>query len=408
VRLYEMRPAPAPVASRPSADIPAPVVADLGIMNAVMDPNGGSSATVWRVRTERGLRLVVKALTERDDLVDGHDLGTFMRKPRQIAAVHRELPGLSPYYTSVIGRWRGPGWAAYAMPHHDGRPVTRPLDGPRPDVDGFIRDVSAVVRVLTEGGYARRSWPAPPDHFVTTHLARVRRRLPMLHRHLPAELLADHPIVVNGRRCRPLPRLLADLGTDDALLATLRPGRLAFPVHGDLHLGNLLLRRGGPDPEFTVLDPRGVLTPWDPVYDFAKSLFSLTIFERAITGGLRVGRLIQSGRRSDGYTVSFIDNRDSYRTAAGRFVPALAELPYFRHLDRVDPNWRTRLRFAHACHCLAESACRLSDRKHRAFGEVRGWDACVLLSTGLLLYGIRQLDELLDELRPSPGLKSPV
>jgi hypothetical protein len=341
--------------------------------------------------------LVVKALTERDGLVDGHDLGTFTRKPRQTAAVHRELPGLSPYYARVAGHWRGPGWAAYAMPHYDGRPVTLPLDGPRPDVDGFLRDVTAVLGVLTESGYAQRSWPAAPDHFVTTHLARVRRRLPMLHRHLPAGMLADQPITVNGRRCRSLPRLLDEVSADDTLLATLRPGRLAFPVHGDLHLGNVLLRRGGPDPEFTVLDPRGVLEPWDPVYDFAKSLFSLTIFERAITGGLRVGRPVHPGSRSGRYTVSLTDHRDGYLTAAERFVPALAELPYFQHLDRVDPNWRTRLRFTHACHCLAESACRLSDRKHRAYGDVRGWDACVLLSTGLLLYGIRQLDELLDE-----------
>jgi phosphotransferase family enzyme len=376
-------------------DIPAPLVGDLRIADAVMDPSGGSSATVWRVRTERGRRLVLKALTERDGLVDGHDLGTFTRKPRQIAALHRELPGLSPYYTSVIGSWRGRGWAAYAMPRYEGRPLTRSLDGPQPDVNGFLRDVTAVLRVLTEGGYAQRSWPAAPGHFVTTHLARVRRRLPMLHRHLPAGLLADQPITVNGRRCRSLPRLLAEVSADDALLATLQPGRLAYPVHGDLHLGNVLLRRGGPDPEFTVLDPRGVLGPWDPVYDFAKSLFSLTIFERAITGGLRVGHPPRSG----GHTVSLADNRDSYLTAAERFVPAVAELPYFRHLDRVDPHWRTRLRFTHAFHCLAESACRLSDRKHRAYGDVRGWDACVLLSTGLLLDGIRQLDELLEDRR---------
>jgi hypothetical protein len=380
--------------------IPGPVVAELGIVDAAINQNGGSSATVWQVRTEQGAKLVVKTLAERADLVDGHDLDTFARKPRQIAAVHRELPELSPYYATVIGRWQEPGWVAYAMPYYDGRVVTLPLDGPRPDVGGFLRDIGAVMRVLTETGYARRSWPAMPDHFVTTHLDRVWRRLPMLRRHLPAELLADQPIVINGRRCRSLPRLLAKMADDDALLATLRPGRLAFPVHGDLNLGNLLLRQGFAEPEFTVLDPRGVLTPWDPVYDFAKSLFSLTIFERAITGGLLISRLTRSGA----YRVSFADDRHGYLAAAERFVPVLGNLPYFRHLDQVDPNWRIRLRFAHACHCLAESACRLSDRKQRVFGEVRGWDACVLLSTGLLLLGLRQLDELLDRsYRGLPG-----
>lgn len=382
----------APGTTLPVAEIPAPVAAELDIADAAADPGGGSSATVWQVRTRPGTRLVVKTLTGREGLVDGHDLATFARKPRQIAAVHRALPGLSPYYTRVTGHWRGPGWAAYAMPYYEGRAVTRPLDGPRPDVDGFLRDVGAVLQVLTENGYAQRSWPAPPDHFANTHLGRIRRRLPLLRRHLPARLFDDQPIVINGRRCRPLSRLLAEAGAGD-LVAALRPGRLAFPVHGDLNLGNLLLRRAadsdhGGDPDFTVLDPRGVLTPWDPVYDFAKSLFSLTIFERAITGGLVVGR-------SGGYTVSFADERDGYLEAAEQFVPVLDNLPYFRHLDEVDPNWRTRLRFAHACHCLAESACRLSDRRNRTYGEVSGWDACVLLSTGLLLHGISQLDELM-------------
>ena len=399
MRLDKAGSAPAPVPARASADIPAPVVAALDLADAVVDPAGGSSATVWRARTGPGARLVVKALAERDGLVDGHDLETFVRKPRQIAAVHRELPGLSPYYTSVVGCWRGPGWAAYAMPHHDGQAITRQLDGPRPDVDGFLCDVGAVLRVLTDAGYARRSWPAPPGHFAVMHLDRVRRRLPMLRRHLPARLFTAEPIVVNGRRCRSLPRLLAEVGADNTLLAALQPGRLAFPVHGDLNLGNLLVRRGAPDPDFTVIDPRGVLAPWDPVYDVAKSLFSLTSFERAITGGLVIDRAIRSRPHVGGYTVSFADDREGYLTAAERFIHVLGNLPYFRTLDRVDPNWRIRLRFAHAFHCLAESACRLSDRKHREFGAVRGWDACVLLSAGLLLLGIRQLDELLADLK---------
>jgi aminoglycoside phosphotransferase (APT) family kinase protein len=366
----------------PVAAVPAPVLAGLRVRDAVAEPGGGSSATVWRVGTADGRRLAVKVLAHRDGLVDGHDLGTFVRKPRQIAAVRRALPGLRPYYTEVLGQWRGDGWAAYAMPAHDGRPITAPLD--RGDVGTFLRDATAVFGVLTEHGYARRTFPAPPDHFTRTHLDRIHRRLPLLRAHLPADLFADAPIVVNGRRCAPLSKLLDALA---GRAAELRPARLGYPVHGDLNLGNLLLRNGSPEAEFTVLDPRGVLAPWDPVYDFGKALFSLTVFERAIGTGFAV----------HGHDVAFRDDRTGYATAAAAFPDALAALPYFRDLDRVDPGWRTRLAFAHACHCLAEAACRLSDRRPRVYGAVRGADACVLLATGLLLHGIRLLDELLND-----------
>jgi len=63
--------------------------------------------------------------------VDGHDLGSFPRKPQQVAAVHRE----SPRYVPLIGAWQEPGWGAYAMPWIDGDlSVTllaqgRPADG---------------------------------------------------------------------------------------------------------------------------------------------------------------------------------------------------------------------------------------------------------------------------------------
>src|SRR5207248_11626001 len=108
--------ASAPITRPTVAGIPVPVAAELGIAEAVPDQNGGSSATVWQVRTEAGIRLVVKTLTERDDLADGHDLDTFTRTPGQIAGVHRELPGVSPSDGRGVGCWRGAVWAVCGVP----------------------------------------------------------------------------------------------------------------------------------------------------------------------------------------------------------------------------------------------------------------------------------------------------
>jgi len=370
--------------------VPAPVRAALGVREARPLRGGGSPAGLWLTETGSGERLVVKVLRGRDGTVDGHDLATFRLKPRQIRAVHRRLPGLSPGYVRVVGDWSGPGWAAFAMPHHSGRPVTAALDRADADLPAFFGRLDGIFRVLTEHGYAADRRPAPADHFRAEHLDRLRRRLPLVRRHLDPALFADDRVVVNGRGCRSLPRLLDALDADERLAAALRPGRLSFPVHGDLNLGNLLVVEDG----FVVLDPRGTLRPWDPVYDLAKSLFSLTVFEQALAWGFTVRR----GTGPAGvpsYEVALRGGHASYPAAAVRYLPFLERLPFAAELDRDDPGWRRRLLVTHAVHCLAEAACRLSDRKPRAYGAVRGWAACRLLATGLCLVGMVLLEDVL-------------
>lgn len=352
--------------------LPEQVRSDLGAVAVRPLAGGGSAARLWRVERATGGPVVVKETTVADGLVDGHDLDTFRRKPRQVALVHTRLPRLSPHYPAIVGEWSGPGWAAYAMPWYDGVPlVDRPAETER------------VFGILTADGYAAESFPAPPDHFATVHVGRLAGRLPLLRRFLEPELFDRDRVEVNGRSCRTLPALLAALRADGDLHAAMRPGRLAPPVHGDLNLGNVLVR---PDGGFVVLDPRGVLDPWDPVYDFAKALFSLTVFEQAMAGGFTV-----DGDAAAGYRVAL---RLPPLDAAG-FLPMLDRLPYAATLDRHDPRWRRRLLVSHAVHCLAESACRLSDRKPRAYGEVRGAAACLLLARGLHLAGLRLLEDVL-------------
>lgn len=384
-------------ASAAAADhpLPAPVRAALGVRSATPLGGGGSPARLWLTDRAAGGPLVVKELTADDGTVDGHDLATFELKPRQIRAVHEQLPRLSPYYVEVVGEWRGPGWAAYAMPRYAGGSVMAPLGGDAPDVPGFFGTLERVFRVLTDRGYAVHELPAPPDHFRVTHLDRLRRRLPLLRRFLEPELLGAEPVVVNGRSVRTLPRLIEALDADEPLLAALQPGRLAFPVHGDLNLGNLLVAPGpgGPDRPgggFVVLDPRGVLDAWDPVYDFAKALFSLTVFERALAVGFTI-----DGDAARGYRVASREPAPGFAAAAAGFLPFLDRLPYARRLDAVDPGWRRRLLVVHAVHCLAEAACRLSDRKPRAYGQLHGPAACLLLARGLYLMGLLLLDDLL-------------
>lgn len=373
-------------------DVPGRVRRDLGIRRARRLRGGGTPALVLLCEGSGGDRVVVKLLHGAAGSVDGHDLGSFLRKPMQIAGIHRDLPGLSAYYVPLIGSWDGPGWGAYAMPWIDGvPPVTLLVSGKQRQRD-FARTVRLVFDVLGTHGYPASRVPAPGGHGRGTHLDRVRRRLPLLARHLDASLTGTGTLRVNGREVLPAGELLARAGKPAALTA-LQPAALWYPVHGDLNLGNVMIRGdslAGGEPPFTVLDPRGITRHWDPVYDAAKALFSLTLFEAAMASGFIIKR-----ESSRGYAVRLRTPVPELTETAAEFPALLGSVGFFRDLDASDPLWRRRLLYVHAFHVLAESACRLSDQTFRELPGARGWDARRELAAGLYLCGLLLLNDLL-------------
>jgi hypothetical protein len=364
---------------------------EIGAHDPILLAGGGSPALVWRARSAAGEPIVIKFLDATAGLVDGHDLPTFRLKPRQIAHVHAHAPGISPRYVRVIGEWHGPGMAAYVMPHYRGEPVSNALNGQAADIPGFLATLRKILRTLTDEGYSTSERPGDVAFFHRRYLHRVWRRLPLLRSHLDHDLLDGAGAWVNGRRRPSLAQLLTRLTGDHDLVSRMAPAKLHFPLHGDLNLGNLIVQADG----FTVVDPRGTLSPWDSVYDMAKIAFSLTVYESAIAGGFEIVRRIAA----DGvpvYQLELRQPRPASLAAASALPAVLDGLPFFRHLDHVDPGWRQRLAVAHALHCLAEAACRLSDRKPLSLPRgPQGWAACLELANGLLLTGVCLLDDVL-------------
>jgi Phosphotransferase enzyme family len=361
---------------------------------------GGTPARLWLAETERGETLVIKLLDEGPDRVDGHDLNSFRRKPRQIEKIRNEAPELRRHYPRILAEWDEQGWAGYATPFCEGRRVTKPLDGARPDSARFRQELQTILYVLTERGYGLASAPAPPNHVHTYHVSRLRRRLPLLRRYLDPALFAREGFVVNGRRCPSLPQLVERLARRHDLLAELQPPRMWYPVHGDLNLSNLVIcperheASASSALDFVVLDPRGILEWWDPIYDLAKVLLSLSAWELGLERGFAIRR---SRTRSDGvrFDICLRDSRAPTYLAAGEgLIDLAAGLPFFAELARSDRHWRKRLLLAHAAHSLAEAACRLSDRKPRSFETAPGRAAWVELATGFALLGAGLLNDL--------------
>jgi Phosphotransferase enzyme family len=359
--------------------------ARLGLQPVESLSGGGSPATVWLARGSSGELAVLKILVSGAGRVDGHDLSSFVRKPRQISRIHRDLPGLSASYVRLRATATGHGWACYATHWCAGVPLARRLADGRRDGRPLI---AGILRRLTEDGYASRSEACAQSYFELVHRARYRRRLWLLREHLGSEVI-DRAIVVNGRWCVPAGVLLERICRDPALVRALRPGRLHYPVHGDLNLGNVLVDdvSNSDHSRFTVIDPRGISHCWDVVYDLAKMLFSMTAYESAMVSGFRL-RSWRSANAVPSFEVGPTPVSPVLAQLAHSFTPLLEALPFARiELERHDPHWRTRLVYVHAMHYLAESACRLSDTSPRQVNGRSGLPARRHLALGLFLLG---------------------
>jgi hypothetical protein len=309
--------------------------------------DGGSLATVAKLTTRSGGRYALKHSTDVAQAVDGHDLRTFRAKVRQHRWLLRHGGPLSRRYPAIRGSWGGRGWSAVLMDWHDGDPLMATLVH-----DETTAACARVVDDLFENGYCRQSFVAGTDHAERAHIDRVLRRLDYL-RTTPLGPLVDAPsLVVNGRDVVHPRSLLDDVLRHPGLRQSIRPRRLALPVHGDLNLRNLLVRPG--DGAYTLLDPRGVMQPWDPLYDVGKMLFSCTLYE-GVRAGLCAARLTGGE-----LIVRLAPGWDAHRRAAERLVAVLDESCPVADAFVGEPDWRCRLLFVHACHAISEAACRVS------------------------------------------------
>lgn len=374
----------------PPAVVPpslAQAAARLGLDPVGRMDSGGSDSVCALVRDGDGTRFVLKYLRSAAGRVDGHGLNTFRAKERQQRHLARVAPAVAARYLPVLHAEHGPGWSAFLLPYS---PYPSLADtGRSAGTADFVRLLDAVVGPLVDEGYAPGGHPPAPDLWRSVYLERLPRRRWILRRHLPADLWQD-TVVVNGRRIPTMEPLYRAAGAP-RVAALFTGGRLSLPVHGDLNLRNVLADpRPSAAPAFHLIDPRGTVRPWDVVYDLAKMLFTLTLFDDCMRTG---------------YTV--------HSPAPGEYVLAPAAPSGLRHavpgfldlLPRVwerlaaaglgDGPWPARLLLAHASHVLAESACRLSD--HAAPPATR-----VNRALGLHLSGLLLMDDLLRRLGDGP------
>lgn len=371
----------------------AAVARELGVTLGTELLDGGSPARVHRARAADGSEVALKVLVSHPGAIDGHDLGSFRAKQRQIDAIRARAPRLARRYLPVLRQLDGPDWAAYTTPYFPSVDAAACLrtGTTAAGLAAFFAQQAAIAGELLANGYATSAVAAPPGHLADVNVSRFLRRLPVLERALPAAVRAER-LVINGVPCASARSVVERLLRDESgRLARMSPPRLMFPAHGDANIRNTLV--GIDDPaDIRIIDPRGSTEPWDPVYDLAKTVFSLTVWDPM----LRLGPEIRV--HADGGTPRYeLGHRHApypgYRAAALDYVSWLDSLAVTAELFAGDPCWRERLLLTHDLHVLAEAPCRLSDRKPKPDLAGRG-SAPEDLALGHYLWGTLLINDL--------------
>lgn len=368
----------------------------LEVVEEILD--GGSSARVYLAREADGQYLAVKTLLALEGVVDGHDLGSFLQKLTQIEQIKAQAHALGDHYLPILHSFTGENWAAYTTRYYPSHDQAAPLREPGGEA-AFFEKYGAVVEELFVRGYGSQWSDAPVDFIDRVVIGRFLRRLPVLARALPDAVAAD-PIIINGRLCtapgRLLPKLLEQSRQN---LQAMSPARLGFCAHGDANTRNILMGKGT---DFRLIDPRGSTDYWDPVYDLAKTLFCLTVWDPSFRLGFAIKRTGDAALPH--YEVGFRQAiYPGYLAAIRGLIPYLASLPNLTAMFANDPGWQARLLLTHDMHVLAEAPCRLSDRKPK-WGCDGAPSTPEELALGHYLFGTLLINELAGQLTESGEL----
>ncbi len=357
---------------------------------------GGSAARVWLANDSAGDRFAVKIVVATPGVVDGHDIDSFRLKVTQIDSIRTKAPKLGETYLPILYNVEGENWACQITPYFESTDQAAPLRQPGGE-DVFFRNYARFVDDLLVKGYGVETAAPPPDYLERIVIGRFLRRIPMLESAFPEALAADN-MVINGHFCIApkilLPHLLRQTAHPD-----MSPVRLGLCAHGDANTRNVLC---GIETEFRLIDPRGSTEFWDPVYDLAKSLFCLTVWDPA----LRLGFNICSSARGEtpDYAVSFQRPLYAgYKRAIEEFLPFLAQQAGVQEMMQGDACWKSRLLLTHDLHVLAEAPCRLSDRKPK-FGADGALSTPEDLALGFYLLGTLFINELARQLESGDEL----
>jgi hypothetical protein len=309
----------------------------------------GSSAAHLCVVADANDALNVRKVAIYDG-VEGNGIAKVANEIRYYLYIQKHMPELARMYPQLVDAKIDKTFSSETIEYLPGENFYQAMkNGGLPELEykqsmeRFINDLSS--RVLT----SCRPATNPENNLDAYYVERSLSRLDAIKRVVSIK----DKVMINGKRYIAPHIILEDLLRNDKLRKLLAPRTETFCFHGDLTFLNTVFVND--TKEIKLIDPRGYIGDWDPLYDYAKMQFTLAGFGEMVVGDKPIVTA-----NDDGYEIHFDRIPEICRQLHDEFPDMLANDATFQTqiIDR-EPNWRERIALAEATHFLADIPFRL-------------------------------------------------
>ncbi|HSW81548.1 MAG TPA: NAD-dependent epimerase/dehydratase family protein [Candidatus Saccharimonas sp.] len=285
------------------------------------------------------------------DGVEGNGIAKVANEIKYYQYISKHKPKLASMYPRLVDAKTDETFSSETIEYLDGKNFYQSIkDGDLP-INEYRDSVVRFIGCLSDS-VLKNCKPAinPYGNLDAYYVERSFSRL----RPIEEVLTVQDVITINDVQYTAPHLILSDLLKNERLRDLLKPRIEAFCFHGDLTFLNTVFERKTQN--IRLIDPRGHIGNWDPLYDYAKLAFTLGGF-----GEFVISKEPMVAMKSQGnFVVHFEQIPQISRQLHSEFLNLLAHNQIFRtNVISREPYWQQRIAFAAATHFLADIPFRL-------------------------------------------------
>ena len=310
---------------------------------------GSSAAHLCVVADRNNVRSVRKIAIY--DGVEGNGIAKVANEIRYYKYITTHVPGLANMYPKLLDSRMSDDYSSETIEYLDGKNYYQSIKDGAIAASILRKSLHRFVSTLSNCAFTSLQRVEHPDADLDSYY--LERSLARL---TPIKEIIDikDTLTINEKTYIAPHIILTDLLTNERLRTLIKPHTKSFCFHGDLTFLNTVFVESSE--QIHLIDPRGHIGSWDPLYDVGKLLFTLAGF-----GELVIGKEpMVTTQKAGGFKIHFDQIPDLSFKLHDELPDIFAANGTFQNtIIAQEPHWRHRIALAQATHFLADIPFRL-------------------------------------------------